>query len=497
MTGREQRRPRRWRHGGDVWCQWYRERDVFGTTAPGNSIGNLTVNGTYTQAVGSTYQVELNSGLQSDHIQVNGAAVINGGTVQVLAAPGNYTGGMRYNILTASRGVSGVYSGVTSVGLNRNAQLFYRGNNVFLVTELARAELLASAQTFNERAVMNVLGANNLPPGLQTIYNALLLNSPAQAAKALDELSGAIHGSLLAYAGMNTMLTGQMLYDQLQGTLERPDTCGDPNLEEQLLPCGWNAWMRFRGNLGASSNNREFSGIDTNTFGVLAGLDRWLSNTTRIGFYGNYNLSRVNTQGLNEDGNVSMCDVGVNGSQTFGPWYALGNVGYGRNTYKINRRINFGFDTFSETESSKYNGNLYNSGIEAGRAFTYGDVYMIPFGGVQYLRMKNDDFIESGGNGALRGSKLDNECMWTSFGIRTNYSRGYDVFSCLWRANARFVHNVLGEDRAAVMQFAGGGSPFGLHGPRPPVYRLFDSEFHQVHDPYGKRRGRGSVVRVV
>ena len=34
---------------------------LSGTVAPGNSIGTLTVNGSYTQHVGSTYEVELNS----------------------------------------------------------------------------------------------------------------------------------------------------------------------------------------------------------------------------------------------------------------------------------------------------------------------------------------------------------------------------------------------------------------------------------------------------
>ena len=59
-----------------------------GTLAPGNSIGTLNVNGTYTQAAGSTYQVEVNAAGQADRINVTGNATINGGTVQVLAQPG-------------------------------------------------------------------------------------------------------------------------------------------------------------------------------------------------------------------------------------------------------------------------------------------------------------------------------------------------------------------------------------------------------------------------
>ena len=59
-----------------------------GTLAPGNSIGLLTVNGSYAQAAGSTYQVEVNNAGQGDRINVGGAAAIQGGTVQVLAAAG-------------------------------------------------------------------------------------------------------------------------------------------------------------------------------------------------------------------------------------------------------------------------------------------------------------------------------------------------------------------------------------------------------------------------
>lgn len=61
-----------------------------GTLAPGNSIGTLNVVGTYTQAAGSTYQVELNAAGQVDLINVTGKAVLNGGTVNVQATPGNY-----------------------------------------------------------------------------------------------------------------------------------------------------------------------------------------------------------------------------------------------------------------------------------------------------------------------------------------------------------------------------------------------------------------------
>jgi fibronectin-binding autotransporter adhesin len=70
-----------------------------GTLAPGNSIGTLNVSGSYIQAAGSFYQVEANAAGQADRINVGGAASIQGGTVQVLAAAGSYANSTTYTIL--------------------------------------------------------------------------------------------------------------------------------------------------------------------------------------------------------------------------------------------------------------------------------------------------------------------------------------------------------------------------------------------------------------
>jgi fibronectin-binding autotransporter adhesin len=107
-----------------------------GTLAPGNSIGLLTVNGSYVQMAGSTYQVEANAAGQADRINVGGAASIQGGTVQVLAQPGNYGRSTTYTILNATGGVAGTYSGVTSNFAFLTPSLSYDANDVFLTLVL-------------------------------------------------------------------------------------------------------------------------------------------------------------------------------------------------------------------------------------------------------------------------------------------------------------------------------------------------------------------------
>lgn len=86
---------------------------VNGRIAPGNSIGSLSVAGTYTQNAGSTYEVEINPNGTSDRIVVTGPAVINGGTVLVQPESGTYAVSTTYTILTATGGVTGTYANVT------------------------------------------------------------------------------------------------------------------------------------------------------------------------------------------------------------------------------------------------------------------------------------------------------------------------------------------------------------------------------------------------
>ena len=112
-----------------------------GTLAPGNSIGTLNVGGSFVQAAGSIYQVEVNAAGQADRINVSGApgtATINGGTVQVLAQPGNYGASTTYTILNATGGRTGTYTGVTSNFAFLTPSLTYDPNNVFLTLAISR-----------------------------------------------------------------------------------------------------------------------------------------------------------------------------------------------------------------------------------------------------------------------------------------------------------------------------------------------------------------------
>src|SRR5215468_9091343 len=157
-----------------------------GIVAPGNSIGTLRVAGDVSFDDGAIYRVKANAAGKSAMISATGAASIDGGTVQVLAQSGTYARQTRYTILTASGGVDGQFTDVTSNLAFLTPLLSYDPSDVFLT--LVRNDIIFAsvAQTPNQRAVAAALdGSSPLKPLVQAVANLTV----AGALQAFDALS--------------------------------------------------------------------------------------------------------------------------------------------------------------------------------------------------------------------------------------------------------------------------------------------------------------------
>ena len=100
--------------------------------APGNAQITLTANGAYMHSDGATFRVHADATGAASRLNVNGAATLEGGTVDVQAEDGNYAPATRYTILNASAGVGGMFSSVTSNLAFLTPTLAYDPTNVFL-----------------------------------------------------------------------------------------------------------------------------------------------------------------------------------------------------------------------------------------------------------------------------------------------------------------------------------------------------------------------------
>ena len=202
-----------------------------GNVAAGNSIGTLTVNGNYTQAAGSAMAVEINNGgttpgVNNDLVSVGGTTTLNGGTVNVNAAPGSYLAGTRYTFLTSTGGVSGAFAGATDNIAMLHAVLGYTGNSAYFTLTFDQTNFAAIAQTFNELAVATYLDeiSTSATGDLQTVLTGLSTLSDDQQRAAFNQMDGEIYGSFAQIELQQTTLVLAQLSQRIRyGTLTEGD----------------------------------------------------------------------------------------------------------------------------------------------------------------------------------------------------------------------------------------------------------------------------------
>ncbi len=91
---------------------------VFGTLAPGNSIGTINVEGTYLQAYGSTLDVEL-SPTNADRVNVTGLTTIEDKvTLNLIPEVGDYSEAPTYIIIDSPAGITGTFSSINMANSN-------------------------------------------------------------------------------------------------------------------------------------------------------------------------------------------------------------------------------------------------------------------------------------------------------------------------------------------------------------------------------------------
>ncbi|MFZ2103251.1 MAG: autotransporter outer membrane beta-barrel domain-containing protein, partial [Oricola sp.] len=221
------------------------------TVAPGNSIGTLNVSGGVTFNSGSTYQVEIDSGGNSDLITATGTAIISGGTVEVIPLP-DYAVGTTYTILTAAGGVTGAFDGVTATGIPflYAPTLGYTATEVTLILE---AVLYSTSNQNAMAAAVAGLGAGN------PVYDAV--SAAASPAAALDALSGDIHASASGMFLDDSRFLRDAASDRLRAAFD-----AGPGAGRAAWTAAYGAWSGHYGDGNAAVYDRR-------TGGFLAGMD--------------------------------------------------------------------------------------------------------------------------------------------------------------------------------------------------------------------------------
>jgi fibronectin-binding autotransporter adhesin len=395
-----------------------------GTIAPGNSIGTLNVAGDYTQEIGSTYEVEINPAGNSDLIDVTGKATIQGGTVFALKAPGGYSAGTRYTILSADQGVTGTYDAFDQNAPFVDLALAYDPDNVYLDVARNDVAFCDVAGTRNQCATAN--GAESTGPG-NPIYDAIAgLPDDETAREAFDALSGEIHASAKSALIEDSYFVRDAINDRLRGAFEGVGTPVTPVLAygeggPVLAPATTDrfaAWGTAFGSWGSFDGDGNAAGLDTATGGFLTGVDGLVAEDVRLGIMTGYSHTSFDADGRSSSGSSDNYHLGLYGGTQWGALAFRSGLAYTWHDIETSRSV--AMPGFADSLSGDYNAGTLQAFGELGYRIDTPVAAFEPFANLAYVNLHTDGFTEKGGAAALTSASQTTDATFTTLGLRAS-----------------------------------------------------------------------------
>ncbi len=401
-----------------------------GMVAPGNSIGTLTVNGSFTQN-GGTYVVEANATGQSDRVNVNGAATINGASVQLVAAPGSYGTSTTYTILNATGGVSGTYAGVSSNFAFLTPSLSYNANNVFLTLALqGNAFSGFGGNTVNQRAVGYALDQSfaNATGDFATVIGALAGLSTAQGSPALNTISGQPYADFgtvnIASNALFMSAVGQQMALARGGAVggQRQALAQACEVEACQGASPWSVWASALGGLGSVQGNGNSSTLTYNFGGAAAGIDYRFDPRFLLGLSAGYTSGTQWVDSFMGKGWTNAVSVTAYGSFTpMGPgagFYADALAGYAYSNNQLQRQIQI--PGLQRTANGSTGADQFLGQVETGYkvpVYAPAAATVTPFARLQATNVNQAAFGEWGANSlSLNVAQQTTNSLRTTFG---------------------------------------------------------------------------------
>ena len=427
---------------------------IEGTIAPGNSIGTLRFEGNYTQAAGSVYEAEIAAPSASDHLDVTGRADLQGGTVRVLNAPGQYLLGQSYNILSAVGGVAGRFAAIDSSAISPFLRFDFSYGPRQVQVDVARGmALAAAARTRNQRAA--AVAADVLPFNAR-LAQTLTLLFPQQALPALDSLSGELHASV------HSMLVDDSRHVRDAAIARTRAGTGEFVPADEATPSA--AWIEVLGSGGTLHTDGNAGEVDYNGSSTLLGYDYRFDNGWRLGVLGGLGRDDLRLPSRRSEGDVNTRHVGLYTGQAWGGFGLRAGVGYAQHDVDVDRTI--AFPGVQDRTRAEYDSDSRQAYVEGGYRWSAGVSEWEPYAQFAQVRVSSDRFAESGGVAALAGQVEDSRVNLSTLGLRFNVnlkSAGQEDSWLSLRGGVGRRHASGDLTPVASLAWSGGGA-FDVHG---------------------------------
>lgn len=414
-----------------------------GTVAPGNSIGTLTVTGDATFNKGSVYAVEV-AGASSDHLAVEGKAMLLGGVVLIkpeggpdVLTPSQILArlGQSHTILTAAGGVSGSLDAAVPMYRFIGASLGYDAKAVNVT--LARNGLAFAdfGRTFNERATAAGIESQGLG---HTLHDGIAVSRVtddlgATYAGLVDDVQATLNGVLAQDASFVSSAATDRVRASFESVAAKPQpviSAGLPFGPETSKTKGNEAfaaiaplasttalWGEAYGAWSHADGDGNASGYGRNIGGLVTGLDGIVSDTWRLGVLAGYGNTSLNGSG--SKASVDSYQIGLYGGTE---WDRLGlrfGAALAQNEIDTDRTAVFG--GLANSHDASYDAKTVQVFGELGYRIDTAYAALEPFAAASHVHLKTDGFQEDGAISNLTGLSGTTDLTTTTLGLRASH----------------------------------------------------------------------------
>ncbi|KVX05023.1 hypothetical protein ASL22_03190 [Alcaligenes faecalis] len=380
--------------------------DNYGTLAPGNSVGTLTVSGDYTAHAGSVHELEVGPAGATDRLVVGGAAHIDG-TLKLAGGP--YRQNVAYSFLDAANGVTGQYSHITYEMAFLSPTLLY-GPSLSLMIKRNDTPFATFANTGSQKAVANALdtGSDQPPVTMAELYDTVLNAQSGQVAGYMEQLQGQIHAGTTSALLSNGDLLPRTLGKQASGARNK-------NGKDTVL---WAEVIHQQRDLDGDDNSQD---VRHKVGGLFLGGDTAIGEQGwRMGASLGYLENRIKLDDRRQTSRSNSYSAALYGTQAWemgsGSLSLLAGGAYTRHSLDSERSISV---HQYETLKADYKAHSIQAFAQLGYRMPVSPRSSVePYASVNWHQLRHGSFSESGGQAALRGDSQRQNLSTVTLGLR-------------------------------------------------------------------------------
>jgi len=221
------------------------------------------------------------------------------------------------------------------------------------------------------------------------------------------------------------------------------------------------AWLRGIGSFQSARSEGAAPGYSGQSGGFLAGIDHGFTPDLTLGIAGGYGHTGL-SQSDGTSGDIDTPRLIAYGLYRAGPVALEGTLGFAYD------RISTVRPAGGANAGEAHNGFEKNAALQAAYPLSVGDVAVVPHLGLQYVRLDENHFTESGaGSADLTAGSTTTESLQPSIGasLLKSFAAG-DGVTLIPALKASFAHELLDTARNLVLTSAAGTAvnAFGISG---------------------------------